>query len=143
LLNRWWLNATEAWRQQVRRLRGLKRETYALYLAVRDPRVPWYVKALAAAVVGYALSPLDLIPDFIPVLGYVDDLLIVPLGVALVLRLMPRDVMAECRERAQAALDRGELVRWLPARIATACIVGGWVIAAALVVWLMLRAVWR
>jgi uncharacterized membrane protein YkvA (DUF1232 family) len=79
---------------------ALKRETYALYFAVRDPRTPWYAKALAAAVVAYALSPFDLIPDFIPVLGYLDDLIIVPLGVALVLKLVPASVMADCRRRA-------------------------------------------
>ena len=80
----------------------LKRETYALYLAVRDPRTPWYAKAVAAAVVAYALSPLDLIPDFIPVIGYLDDLIVVPLGIALALKLIPEPVMRECRQRAEA-----------------------------------------
>ena len=74
--------ALENWR---RRARGLKRDTFALYLAARDPRVPWYTKALALGVVGYALSPIDLIPDFIPIIGYLDDLILVPLGIALVL----------------------------------------------------------
>jgi chromate transporter len=85
------------------RARALKRETYALYLAVRDPRTPWYARAVAAAVVAYALSPLDLIPDFIPVIGYLDDLILVPLGIALALRLIPEPVMRECRERAAAS----------------------------------------
>ena len=76
--------ALEAWK---RRARGLKRDTYALFLAARDPCVPWYTKALALGVVGYALSPIDLIPDFIPIIGYLDDLILVPLGIALVLRL--------------------------------------------------------
>ena len=71
------------------RARGLKRDTYALYFVARDPRTPWYAKVLAAAVVAYALSPFDLIPDFIPVLGYLDDLIIVPAGIAIVLRLVP------------------------------------------------------
>jgi uncharacterized membrane protein YkvA (DUF1232 family) len=88
------------------RARAPERETYALYLAVRDPRTPWYAKAVAAAVVAYALSPFDLIPDFVPVLGYLDDLVLVPLGLALALRLVPAPVLAECRRRAQAAAGR-------------------------------------
>src|SRR5438552_10345019 len=83
----------------------LKRDVHAVYLASRDPRVPWYAKALAVAVAGYALSPIDLIPDFIPVLGYLDDLIVVPLGVAL-LKLIPPEVMAELRIRATASQDR-------------------------------------
>src|SRR5919199_5573111 len=88
------------------RARGLTRETYALYLVARDPRTPWYAKLIAAAVVAYALSPLDLIPDFVPVLGYLDDLILVPLGIALVLRLVPTEVLADCRERAREATER-------------------------------------
>jgi len=130
----------EAWKRRARRL---KRETYALSLAARDPRVPWYAKALAICVVGYALSPLDLIPDFIPIVGYLDDLILVPLGIALVLRLTPRDMLAECRERAQEAMDRGALARWLPARIATGAIVASWLLATALVAYLIIRAVYR
>ena len=80
--------------------RNLKRDGYALYLAARDPRVPWYAKALAMAVAAYALSPIDLIPDFIPVLGYLDDLVIVPLGILLVIALIPDALMAEFRARA-------------------------------------------
>lgn len=80
--------------------RRLAKEVAALYLAAGDPRVPWYARALAVVVVAYALSPLDLIPDPIPVLGYLDDLLLVPAGVALFIRLVPDDVWAECRERA-------------------------------------------
>ena len=76
---------------------ALKRDIKAIYLASRDPRVPWYAKALAVAVAGYALSPIDLIPDFIPVLGYLDDLIVVPLGVAFLLKLIPPEVMAELR----------------------------------------------
>jgi uncharacterized membrane protein YkvA (DUF1232 family) len=128
--------ALEAWK---RRARGLKRDTYALYLAARDPRVPWYTKALALCVVGYALSPIDLIPDFIPILGYLDDLILVPLGIALVVRLTPGYVLAESRERAQAAMDRGALSRSLPARIVTGVIVLTWLLALALSIWLVLR----
>jgi uncharacterized membrane protein YkvA (DUF1232 family) len=86
--------------------RRIKRDTYALYLAARDPGTPWYAKAFAAVIVAYALSPIDLIPDFIPVLGYLDDLLIVPLGLIIAARLVPPLVMAECRERAQLLTDR-------------------------------------
>jgi uncharacterized membrane protein YkvA (DUF1232 family) len=86
--------------------RRLKRDSHAVYLAARDPRVPWHVKLLALAVAGYALSPIDLIPDFIPVVGYLDDLVIVPLGVWLVLTLVPSDIMVECRAKANAAASR-------------------------------------
>src|SRR5215203_56785 len=84
--------------------RTIKRDVVALWLAARDPRVPWPVKALAAAVAAYALSPIDLIPDFIPVLGYLDDVVLVPLGLWLVIRLIPAPLMTEFREQA-AELD--------------------------------------
>jgi len=87
----------ERWRQTARQL---ETEVAALLIAVRHPAVPWYAKFLAAAVVAYALSPVDLIPDFIPVLGYLDDLILLPLGILLVRRLIPPAVLAECRERA-------------------------------------------
>src|SRR6478735_7533705 len=87
-----------------RQARALKSETLALYLAARDPRMPWYAKVLAAAIVAYALSPIDLIPDFIPILGYLDDIILVPLGITLVLRMIPADVLEECRERARSEL---------------------------------------
>ena len=86
--------------------RRLSRDSHAIYLAARDPRVPWYVKFLAIAVSGYALSPIDLIPDFIPIIGYLDDLIIVPLGIWLVVSLIPDDVMVECRAKADAAGQR-------------------------------------
>jgi uncharacterized membrane protein YkvA (DUF1232 family) len=89
-----------------RRARQLKSETYALYLAYRDPRVPWYARVFAACVVAYAFSPIDLIPDFVPVLGYLDDLVLVPVGIALALRMIPPKVMAEARARARAAEGR-------------------------------------
>src|SRR4030081_3028074 len=82
------------------RARELKRETYVLSLAVPDPRPPWYAKAVAAVVVAYALSPIDLIPDFIPVVGYLDDLILVPLGLALAVRLIPPALFEECRAAA-------------------------------------------
>ena len=81
----------------------LKREVYALYLACKDPRVPWYARMLAAVVVGYAFSPVDLIPDPVPILGYLDDLILIPLGIALVLKMIPAEVMQDCRQKV---LDR-------------------------------------
>src|SRR5256884_6641858 len=90
--------------RQWARLAG--RDVYAVYRAARDPRVPWYAKALAFCVAGYALSPIDLIPDFIPVIGYLDDLIILPLGIWLVVSLIPHEVMAECRARANEAGQR-------------------------------------
>ena len=70
--------------------RVIKRDVHALYLASRDPRVPWYVKALAIVIAGYALSPIDLIPDFVPLVGYLDDAILLPLGICLVIRLIPQ-----------------------------------------------------
>lgn len=99
--------AAESWKH---RARQLKTETYALTLAYRDPRTPWYARLFAALVVGYAFSPIDLIPDFIPVLGYLDDLVIVPLGVLLAVKMIPPAVLAESREQAQRALAEGKPV---------------------------------
>jgi uncharacterized membrane protein YkvA (DUF1232 family) len=108
--------------------RALKRDAYAVYFAARDPRVPWYAKALGIAVAAYALSPIDLIPDFIPVLGYLDELIILPLGIALVVKLVPPELMAEHRARAAAVQDRpvsfaaavAIVVVWLAALMITA-----------------------
>jgi uncharacterized membrane protein YkvA (DUF1232 family) len=90
------------------RLKGwadqIKTDTYALYLACSDPRVPWYAKALVGVIVAYALSPIDLIPDFIPVIGYLDDLLLVPAGIALAARLIPKEVLEEYRAHARRRL---------------------------------------
>lgn len=85
---------------------AIRRDVHALYLAARDPRVPWYAKFAAGCVAAYALSPIDLIPDFIPVLGYLDDLVIVPLGILLVVALIPPTIMAEHRAAAAAAQDK-------------------------------------
>lgn len=98
------------------RLRALKRETIALYFAARDPRTPLAAKVLAAVVVAYALSPIDLIPDFIPVIGLLDELVLLPLGIAILLRLIPPVVMADARARAEATLA-------LPKNIAAAVVI--------------------
>jgi uncharacterized membrane protein YkvA (DUF1232 family) len=115
--------------------RRIKRDTYALYLAVRDPRTPWYAKAVAACVVAYAFSPIDLIPDFIPVLGYLDDVIIVPLGIALALKLIPPAVMAECRARAEANRPASKPKNYAGA----VAIIALWLLLAALGVQLILR----
>jgi uncharacterized membrane protein YkvA (DUF1232 family) len=106
--------------------RLVRRDVHALYLASRDPRVPWYAKALAVLVAGYALSPIDLIPDFIPVLGYLDDVILVPLGLILVVRLIPPAIMAEHRELAAVAQERPV------SRSAAVLIVGIWIAAVLL-----------
>jgi uncharacterized membrane protein YkvA (DUF1232 family) len=121
------------------RARQLKQETYALYLAYRDPRTPWFAKVWAACVVGYAFSPIDLIPDPIPVLGYLDDLVLVPLGIALALKLVPAEVMAECRLQAQEVIAMGKPVNWAAATV----IVAIWLLATALTIVLILRATIR
>jgi uncharacterized membrane protein YkvA (DUF1232 family) len=109
--------------------RTLKRDVVAVWIAARDPRVPWYVKASAFAVAAYALSPIDLIPDFIPVLGYLDDLVIVPLGLLLVIRLLPADLMAEFRAEA---VRRDAAPRSI---VAAFVIVMIWISAAVLLLW--------
>jgi uncharacterized membrane protein YkvA (DUF1232 family) len=113
--------------------RLIKRDAHALYLAARDRRVPWYAKAVAIAVAGYALSPIDLIPDFVPVVGYLDDLIIVPAGIALAIRLIPPDVMAEYRALATAAQARPV------SRVTAATIVVIWVLALGGTLWLAFR----
>ena len=117
----------EEWRQRALKLR---REIYALYFACRDPRVPWYAKALAAGVVAYAFSQIDLIPDFIPVLGYIDDLVRIPLGVMAVRAMIPAAVLADCRERASRM--EGKPRNWFAAVI----IVTMWLaVAGAAIYW--------
>ena len=109
--------------------RALKRDVDAIYLAARDPRVPWHAKLLAFAIAGYALSPIDLIPDFIPVFGYADDLIIVPLGIWLVLSLIPDEVMAEYRAKASEAAQRPV------SKGAAMIIMAIWIFGAAIMGW--------
>jgi uncharacterized membrane protein YkvA (DUF1232 family) len=122
----------EGWKGRAQRL---KKEVYAIYLAYKDPRVPWYARVFAACVVGYAFSPIDLIPDPIPVLGYLDDLLIVPLGVVLAIKMIPPNVLVECREQAQEVMRQGKPVN----RVAAVVIVAIWLSLAALVIILTVR----
>jgi uncharacterized membrane protein YkvA (DUF1232 family) len=110
------------------RARHLEAETLALYFAAYHPGTPWYAKLLAAAIAVYAVSPIDLIPDFIPVLGYLDDLILIPLGIALVVKLVPPPVLAECRARAQEALASGRPVSW----VAGVAVILVWLVLAAL-----------
>ena len=114
--------------------RTVKRDVHALYLAARDPRVPWYAKVAAISVAAYALSPIDLIPDFIPVIGYLDDLLIVPAGILLAVQLVPPDLMAEFRAAAVSA--EGER---LLGRRGAAVIVFLWIAGALLAGFWVLR----
>ncbi|PTM94438.1 YkvA family protein [Mycoplana dimorpha] len=118
-----WIELAKNW------ARAVKRDVVVLWLAARDPRVPWHAKALGAIVAAYALSPVDLIPDFIPVLGYLDDLIIVPLGTIATLKLIPPDIRAELRTRAVERIA-------LPAsRAGMAMIVLVWILLALAVVW--------
>jgi uncharacterized membrane protein YkvA (DUF1232 family) len=120
----------QTWKQRVRQL---KQETYAIYLACKDPRVPWYVRVFAGFVVAYAFSPIDLIPDVIPILGYLDDLVLVPLGIILVLKMMPSEVLEECRAQAKAVMAEGKP----KSKIAAIIIVAIWLLLGVLaVVWI-------
>lgn len=110
------------------RVRDLRGETFALYLVARHPGTPWYAKAFVAGVVAYAFSPIDLIPDFIPVLGYLDDLILVPIGIAIAIRMIPPAVLAECRVRAQAMMADEKP----SSRVAAIVIIGIWILVAAL-----------
>jgi uncharacterized membrane protein YkvA (DUF1232 family) len=114
--------------QLKQRAQRLEAESYALFLAARHPRTPWYARLFVAAIVAYALSPIDLIPDFIPVLGYVDELILLPLAIALAMRMIPPAVLDECRQRADEVVAHGK-----PAsRTAAAVIIAIWVAAAVM-----------
>jgi uncharacterized membrane protein YkvA (DUF1232 family) len=113
--------------------RELKKETYAIYLASIDPRAPWYARMLAGVTVAYAFSPIDLIPDFIPILGYLDDLIIVPFGIWIVIKMIPPEVLAECREKAAAEIERGKPINRAAAVVIFAIWIGFGILAA---IWL-------
>ncbi len=126
--------SVKGWKNKAKQL---KTDTYALYLACKHPGVPWYAKLFTALVVGYALSPIDLIPDFIPVLGYLDDLVIVSAGIYLSLKMIPKDVLEECREKAKSELSSSGPKNWLAAFI----IVLVWLVIVFLVVRFALKVV--
>lgn len=130
------MRSSGPWKERVK---SLKKETFTLYLACRHPGVSWYAKALALLVVGYALSPIDLVPDFIPILGYLDDLILIPLGIMLVIRMIPAEVLAECRQKSETIVGRATRA----GKIAAAVIVLIWILSATLVAWLIIRTVNR
>jgi uncharacterized membrane protein YkvA (DUF1232 family) len=122
----------EAWK---RRARQLSAQTYALYLAYRDPRTPWYAKVFAALIVGYVFSPIDPIPDWIPVLGLLDEMVVVPVGVLVAAKMVPPQVMEECQEKAREVAEGEKPV----SRVAAVVIVAVWLLCVALAVFLALR----
>jgi uncharacterized membrane protein YkvA (DUF1232 family) len=108
-----------------------------LDLAYKDPRTPWYAKLLGALVVAYAFSPIDLIPDFVPILGYLDDLILLPLGIALVIKLIPEEVMEECTKKAEEALSEGKRNIW----IAGVSVLFIWILVAFMILMAIIRRV--
>src|ERR671915_56624 len=115
----------EAWKQRARQLSA---QTYALYLAYRHPRTPWYAKVLAALVVGYVFSPIDPIPDFIPVVGLLDEMVVVPIGVLIAAKMIPREVMEECQEKAREVAEGEKPV----SRVAAVVVVAVWLLCVPL-----------
>lgn len=122
----------ESWKQRARQLES---ETYTLYLAYKDPRVPWYAKAFAALLVGYVFSPIDPIPDFIPVIGLLDELVVVPLGVILARKMIPEEVLAECRQKSWEATREDKPVK----RAAAVVVVAVWLLLAVLAAIVVVR----
>jgi uncharacterized membrane protein YkvA (DUF1232 family) len=126
------MGKVEQWRA---RAKSLKQDVGATYLALLDRRTPWHAKVVAICVVAYAASPIDLIPDAIPIVGYLDDLILVPLGIGLVRRLIPPHIMAECRGKAAQGGRRSRVLPWLGA-VVIGC---AWLATLAA----MTYAVWR
>jgi uncharacterized membrane protein YkvA (DUF1232 family) len=122
----------ETWK---RRARQLSTQTYALYLAYRHPRTPWYAKVFAALVVGYVFSPLDPIPDFIPGVGLLDEMVVVPVGVLIAAKMIPRPVMEQCQAKAREVAEGEKPV----SRVAAVVVVAVWLLCVALAVILALR----
>lgn len=113
------------------RARDLKTEIYALSLAVRDPRTPWYARLLVTGIIAYALSPVDLIPDFIPVIGYLDDLILIPLGLAWAIKLIPHTVLMECRTKSSVSKPEYKRVNWTAGMV----IIILWILLLLCLVW--------
>src|SRR5215213_3850975 len=122
----------ESWKQRARQLTA---QTYALYLALRHPRTPWYAKVFAVMVVGYVFNPIDPIPDFIPGIGLLDEMVVVPIAVLIAAKLIPRDVFEECREKARE-VEKGEKP---VSRVAAVVVVAVWLLCVALAFFLALR----
>jgi uncharacterized membrane protein YkvA (DUF1232 family) len=122
----------EAWK---RRARQLSAQTYALYLAYRHPRSPWYAKVFAALIVGYVFSPIDPIPDFIPGVGLLDEMVVVPIGVLIAAKMIPRQVMEECQEKAREVSEGERPV----SRVAAVIVVAVWLLCVASAVLLAVR----
>lgn len=122
----------ESWKRRARRLTA---ETYTLYLAYRHPRTPWYAKVFAALIVGYVFSPIDPIPDFIPGVGLLDEMVVVPIGILIAAKMTPSDVLAECRDKDRE-VERGEKP---VSRVAAVVVVAIWLLCVALAVYLALR----
>jgi uncharacterized membrane protein YkvA (DUF1232 family) len=123
------------WQAWKRRARQLSAQTYALYLAYRHPRTPWYAKVFAALVVGYVFSPIDPIPDFIPGVGLLDEMVVVPIGVLIAAKMIPREVFEECREKAREVAEGEKPV----SRVAAVGVIAVWLLCVALAVYLALR----
>ena len=124
-----------SWESWKRRARRLKAETHTLYLAYRHPRTPWYAKIFATLIVGYVFSPIDPIPDFIPVVGLLDELVVVPIGVVVARKMIPEDVFEECREKAREVAEGEKSV----SRVAAVVVAAVWLLCVALAVFLALR----
>ena len=118
-------------------LNKIKLKIYALYQDYKDPGVPWYAKLFGAIVVAYALSPVDLIPDFIPILGYLDDMILLPLGIALAIRMIPKSVMEDCYERAVSAISGKKKKNW----IAGGIIIAVWIAVSLSILMIIMRRV--
>jgi uncharacterized membrane protein YkvA (DUF1232 family) len=112
--------------------KNLKRQIFILYFAYRDERVPWYVKLFTACIVAYAFSPIDLIPDFIPILGYLDDVIILPLGIMFALKMIPKDVISDCEVKANEMMKNGKPKNWIVGSL----IIFIW---SVLVLWIILK----
>src|SRR5918997_818721 len=124
-----------SWQAWKRRARQLSAQTYALYLAYRHPRTPWYAKVFAALVIGYVFSPIDPIPDFIPGVGLLDEMVVVPIGILIAAKMIPRDILEECREKAREVAEGEKPV----SRVAEVVVVAIWQVCGALAVLLALR----
>jgi uncharacterized membrane protein YkvA (DUF1232 family) len=122
----------EAWKRWARQLSA---QTYALYLAYRHPKTPWYGKVFAALIVGYVFSPIEPIPDFIPVVGLLDEMVVVPIGVLIAAKMIPPDAMQECQEKAREVAEGEKPV----SRVAAVVVVAVWLLCVTLAVSLALR----